>query len=309
MTNDIKEIKEEDLTKVLSEIDGLDKTTKEIYRVDSETFLFTNIEYKLIENFKEAFDIAMMEERYTDYLLKYDYIVGDIAYEKLRLRGFYDDHRKGIPIDMKISNLEDYLIEFCNFGSKYFVFERSVKKTSDPESYFKRSNKPSQNKRRNTGNKRTNPKQNAKPNPNAKPKANAKLKANTKPKANAKPNPNAKPKANQPNKSNKPNKPNPGQQTKAQNDKRQNSQNQTKPKQENRNPQNKNQPNKTQPNKAQSQKDQSIKPLMNKKQNDFQVVKKQEVKTTKITEQTKTVAIQKPTNNKRFKIRKKKTED
>ena len=79
--------------------------------------------------------------------------------------------------------------------------------------------------------------------------------------------------------------------------------------QQNTNPQNKNQPNKTQPNKAQSQKDQSIKPLVNKKQNDFQVVKKQEVKTTKITEQTKTVATQKPTNNKRFKIRKKKIED
>ena len=286
MTNDIKEIKEEDLTKVLSEIDGLDKTTKEIYRVDSETFLFTNIEYKLIENFKEAFDIDMMEERYTDYLLKYDYIVGDIAYEKLRLRGFYDDHRKGIPIDMKISNLEDYLVEFCNFGSKYFVFERSVKKTSDPESYFKRSNKPSQNKRRNTANKRTNPKQKAKPNPNAKPKAKVK------------PNPNAKPKPKS-NQANKANKPNPGPQTKTQNNK-----NQTKPKQQNRNPQNK-----TQPNKTQSPKAQSNKPLAQKKQNDFQVVKKQEVKATQTTEQTKTVATQKPTNNQRFKIRKKKIED
>ena len=284
MTNDVKDIKEEDLNKVLSEIDGLDKTTKEIYRVDSETFLFTNIEYKLIENFKEAFDIDMMEERYTDYLLKYDYIVGDIAYEKLRLRGFYDDHRKGIPIDMKISNLEDYLVEFCNFGSKYFVFERSVKKTSDPESYFKRSNKPSQNKRRNTANKRTNPKQKAKPNPNAKPKAKVK------------PNPNAKPKSNQANKANKPN---PGPQTKTQNNK-----NQTKPKQQNRNSQNK-----TQPNKTQSPKAKSNKSLAQKKQNDFQVVKKQEVKATQTTEQTKTVATQKPTNNQRFKIRKKKIED
>src|SRR5699024_8915403 len=116
----------------LNEIDVLEKDDKEIYRVDSETFLFTKIEYKLIEDYKEAFDIDMMEERYTDYLLKYDYIVGDIAYEKLRLRGFYDDHRKGVPIDMKISNLEDYLVEFCNFGSSYFVFERLKKKKDDP---------------------------------------------------------------------------------------------------------------------------------------------------------------------------------
>ena len=61
MTNDVKEIKEDDLNKVLSEIDVLDKTDKEIYRVDSETFLFTKIEYKLIEDYKEAFDIDMME--------------------------------------------------------------------------------------------------------------------------------------------------------------------------------------------------------------------------------------------------------
>jgi len=111
------------LDKALDEMDILDDD-KEIQRVDSETFRFQNVKYQLIENHKDAFDSEMMENRFTEYLLKYDYIVGDIAYEKLRLRGFYKNHRKNVPLDMKISHLEDYLIEYCSFGCQYFVFEQ-----------------------------------------------------------------------------------------------------------------------------------------------------------------------------------------
>ena len=136
-----------ELDKALTELDVLATKDKSIFRVDSETFRFENIEYKLIENHREAFDIDMMEERFTDYLFKYDYIVGDIAYEKLRLRGFFEDSRKSVPIDMKISNLEDYLIEYCNFGAQYFVFERIEKKEEDPEPYFTRSKKSNRRRR------------------------------------------------------------------------------------------------------------------------------------------------------------------
>lgn len=147
--------KEEQLDKVLNQIDVLPDSDKEIVRIDSERFTFNNIEYQLIENHRDAFDLEMMENRYTDYLLKYDYIVGDISYEKLRLRGFYEDYRKGVPIDMKISNLEDYLVEYCSFGCQYFVFERVEKAESDPEPYFKkkRSNRSNRsNKRQNNRN-------------------------------------------------------------------------------------------------------------------------------------------------------------
>lgn len=129
-------IENKDLEKAIDEMDILNPENKEVYRVDSEILKLSKIDYKLIENYKDAFDLEQMENRYSDYLLKYDYIVGDIAYQKLRLRGFFDDQRKGVPIDMKISNLEDYLVEFCSFGSPYFVFERVNKKEEDPESYF-----------------------------------------------------------------------------------------------------------------------------------------------------------------------------
>lgn len=142
------EIEQKDLETVIEEMDILNPEKKEVYRVDSETLKLSQVDYRIIENYKEAFDLEQMENRYSDYLLKYDYIVGDIAYQKLRLRGFFDNHRKGVPIDMKIANLEDYLVEYCSFGSPYFVLERVEKKKEDPESYFK---KKKSSKRRGRG--------------------------------------------------------------------------------------------------------------------------------------------------------------
>lgn len=142
------------LDKALTEMDVLAAEDQNIFRIDADTFRFKDKEYKLIEDHREAFDIEKMEERFTDYLFKYDYIVGDIAYEKLRLRGFYDDQRKSVPIDMKISNLEDYLVEYCNFGCQYFVFERVNKNEEDPEPYFKRSKRSNRGRRGKQSNRR-----------------------------------------------------------------------------------------------------------------------------------------------------------
>ncbi|SET34579.1 Protein of unknown function [Oceanobacillus limi] len=81
--------------------------------------------YELIENVKDGFDKNALEARYTDILKKYDYIVGDWGYEQLRLKGFYrDDHLKA-SIDSKISTLDDYIYEYCNFGCAYFVLKKN----------------------------------------------------------------------------------------------------------------------------------------------------------------------------------------
>ena len=74
----------------------------------------------------------MLENRYTEFFEKYDYIVGDLSREALRLRGFYADHQRKVPVDMRISYLEDYLAEFCNFGCPYFVLKRLA-----PKKHFK----------------------------------------------------------------------------------------------------------------------------------------------------------------------------
>ena len=70
-------------------------------------------EYKLIKNYKDGFDEEMFKERYTSYFENYDYIVGDIAYSKLRLKGFYkDNNKKAKDITTKKVNYHKESIEY-----------------------------------------------------------------------------------------------------------------------------------------------------------------------------------------------------
>ncbi|WP_233879212.1 YutD family protein [Virgibacillus halodenitrificans] len=80
--------------------------------------------YELIENVKNGYQEEALVERYSDILSKYDYIVGDWGYEQLRLKGFYEDQNKKASMDSKISTLDDYLYEYCNFGCAYFVLKK-----------------------------------------------------------------------------------------------------------------------------------------------------------------------------------------
>ena len=45
-----------------------------------------NNKYELIKNYKDAFSEEEFISKCTDYFCDYDYIVGDIAYGKLRLK-------------------------------------------------------------------------------------------------------------------------------------------------------------------------------------------------------------------------------
>ncbi|WP_138418545.1 YutD family protein [Aquibacillus sediminis] len=80
--------------------------------------------YQVIEEEKSGFHVDVFKERYSEILHKYDFIVGDWGYEQLRLKGFYDDQNPKASFDTKISTLDDYLYEYCNFGCAYFVLKR-----------------------------------------------------------------------------------------------------------------------------------------------------------------------------------------
>ncbi|CQR46556.1 hypothetical protein BN1058_00823 [Paraliobacillus sp. PM-2] len=80
--------------------------------------------YEIIEENKSGFDENVFEERYSDILTKYDFIVGDWGYEQLRLKGFYDDQNPKATFDTKFSTVDDYLYEYCNFGCAYFIAKR-----------------------------------------------------------------------------------------------------------------------------------------------------------------------------------------
>ena len=85
-----------------------------------------NITYKLIENYNECFNKEEFLNRYTDYFKDFDYIVGDIAYSKLRLKGFYKKDNKNVKNINDFTNFEKYLKENCAYGCKYFVLEKEI---------------------------------------------------------------------------------------------------------------------------------------------------------------------------------------
>lgn len=84
-------------------------------------------EYDIITDYREAFDEEALVARYSEILAKYDYILGDWGYNQLRLKGFYEDKHPKSTFDTKISTIEDYLYEYCNFGCAYFILKRGNK--------------------------------------------------------------------------------------------------------------------------------------------------------------------------------------
>ncbi|MFX3625701.1 MAG: YutD family protein [Ectobacillus sp.] len=86
-----------------------------------------NINYEVVQEYRDGFNEEAFKARYSEILNKYDYIVGDWGYSQLRLRGFFDDSNQRATYDTRISTLSEYLYEFCNFGCAYFVVKK-VKK-------------------------------------------------------------------------------------------------------------------------------------------------------------------------------------
>jgi len=93
--------------------------------LDDKRLLVGTQEYELSIDHREGFDAEALAGRYTSILSKYDYIVGDWGYDQLRLKGFYRNNNSKVAQDKKISFLEDYLYEYCNFGCAYFVIEKT----------------------------------------------------------------------------------------------------------------------------------------------------------------------------------------
>lgn len=132
---------------------NLTDTEKMIKKINQTRLVIDGAEYEIIQDFREALDLEGLENRYSSLFEKYDYIVGDLSRDSLRLRGFYTDHQKKVPVDMRISYLEDYLAEFCNFGCPYFVLERLDPKknfrpynSNDNQRYHKKKPKFKKNK-------------------------------------------------------------------------------------------------------------------------------------------------------------------
>jgi uncharacterized protein YutD len=98
----------------------------------SSMVIIDNYEYEIQTDYRDGFDEEALIARFSDVLTKYDYILGDWGYGQLRLKGFYDDRNSKSTYETKISTLQDYLYEYCNFGCAYFVLRKVGKVKVQP---------------------------------------------------------------------------------------------------------------------------------------------------------------------------------
>ena len=89
-----------------------------------ETINLENDTYEVIKNVKEGIDKEEIEKKYTDYFKDFDYIVGDWAYGKLRLKGFNDKTNKNFKPINDISKVDDYIQNQCAYECRYFILKK-----------------------------------------------------------------------------------------------------------------------------------------------------------------------------------------
>ncbi|MEQ9764422.1 YutD-like domain-containing protein [Streptococcus sp. ZJ151] len=99
------------------------------------------IHFKLVQNKKDAFNPETFGQRFSEILLKYDYLVGDWASDQLRIKGFFRDNHN-IRRSSRLSRIDDYLKEYCAFGCAYFILENE-----QPVEIAFEEEKPSKRKR------------------------------------------------------------------------------------------------------------------------------------------------------------------
>lgn len=83
-----------------------------------------NKEYEVIENYKDGLDTEVLAEYLTEYFDDYEYILGDWAYSKLRLKGFYSEKNKKAKEINSFSNIKDYIKNYCAYECRYFIIKR-----------------------------------------------------------------------------------------------------------------------------------------------------------------------------------------
>ena len=82
------------------------------------------INYAVIRNDNDCLKKEELVEKITDYFDDFDFIFGDYAYEKVRLKGFYKSDNKKVNDINDIKNLDEYIKNYCSFGSKVFLLKK-----------------------------------------------------------------------------------------------------------------------------------------------------------------------------------------
>lgn len=89
--------------------------------------VINDIKYEVLNNVNDAIDIDLLKDKITDYYDAFDYIVGDYAYGKVRLKGFNDKENKNFKPINDIKNLDKYIEQNCAYGCKWFCLKKLTK--------------------------------------------------------------------------------------------------------------------------------------------------------------------------------------
>ena len=89
-----------------------------------EVIEINNVKYEIVKNYKDALNKEELTEKLTDYFDDFDYIVGDIAYNKLRLKGFNDQDNKNFKPLNDVAKVEEYITNSCAYGCKWFMLKK-----------------------------------------------------------------------------------------------------------------------------------------------------------------------------------------
>ena len=81
-------------------------------------------EFEMIKDYKNGYEKDSLEEKLTDYFEDYDYILGDWAYGKLRLKGFCGKNNKKFKPINDYNNIDIYIKENCAYDCKYFIIKK-----------------------------------------------------------------------------------------------------------------------------------------------------------------------------------------
>ena len=82
------------------------------------------INYEIIRDDNNCINKDELAEKITDYFEPFDYIFGDYAYDKVRLKGYYDSNNKQVSKINDIKYLDDYIENYCSYGAKIFLLKK-----------------------------------------------------------------------------------------------------------------------------------------------------------------------------------------
>lgn len=86
--------------------------------------IVNDITYEVVNDYKGAIDKELLATKITDYFDDFNYIVGDWAYGKLRLKGFYDVDKEKVKDYNSIANLDNYIKNNCAYDCKWFCLKK-----------------------------------------------------------------------------------------------------------------------------------------------------------------------------------------